>query len=266
MKPVVSIIVPVYKRERELIELLESLTAQTFQQFEVLVINNDGPPKDSILAPFLNRLSIRSIELGENHHVRARNRGVDEAIGDVILLLDDDDLLLPTHIADGLDALRTSDLVFSDAELFRFEWKEGRRVVTEWEPFAYAFDETRMRQDSTFIPSGTMYHKRIHDTIGPFDETVYNYWDWDFLLRVMERFHISHPARATVLYAFNGTDNLSAKQDDTRRMYFERFCVKHDLSDMEMKNFHIVQSERRAYVRPTERTFTGEFPRGQKEN
>lgn len=260
MTPMVTIVIPAHSREAELTELLESLTVQTFKQFEVLIINNEGPPKQHLLAPFLNQLNVRLIELNENHHVRARNLGVAEAKGDIVLLLDDDDLLMPGHIEEGLRDLETADLVYTDAELFRFNWQDGRRVVTDWEPFAYAFDVERFRQDSTFIPSGTMYRKSIHDVIGPFDEDVYNYWDWDFFLRVMKQFEIAHPARATVLYAFNGHDNLSAKQDDTRRRYFERFCLKHGLENMEMKNFHIVQAERRGYSRETERTFTGDFP------
>lgn len=260
MRPLVTIVIPAYERETELVELLESLTVQTFDQFEVLIVNNEGPPKQHLLAPFLNRLAVRLIELGENHHVRARNRGVEEAEGEVILLLDDDDLLMPTHIEDGLRDLETADLVYPDAELFRFVWEDGRRTVTEWEPFAYELDETRMRQDSTFIPSGVMYKKSLHDSIGMFDETVYNYWDWDFILRVMACCEVVHPARATVLYAFNGEDNLSAQQDRTRRRYFDRFCHKHGLKNMEMKNFHIVQAERRQYVRQTERTFTGVLP------
>ncbi|MDX5979972.1 glycosyltransferase, partial [Exiguobacterium profundum] len=118
MNPIVSIVIPAYKRETELTELLESLTVQTFQQFEVLVMNNEGPPKQHLLAPFLNQLDARVIEVGENHHVRARNRGVLEARGDVILLLDDDDLLMPTHLEEGLRDLQQADLVYSDAELF----------------------------------------------------------------------------------------------------------------------------------------------------
>ncbi|KDN57138.1 MAG: glycosyltransferase [Exiguobacterium sp.] len=260
MSPLVTIVIPVHSREAELTELLDSLVVQTYQQFEVVVINNDGPPKQHLLAPFLNRLTIRYIELGENHHVKARNRGVREAAGEYILLLDDDDLLMPTHIELALEDIRSADLVFTDAELFRFEWQDGHRVVTDWEAFAYDLDLVRLRQDSTYIPSGTLYRKRLHDAIGPFDEDVYNYWDWDFILRVSEQGTIAHPARATVLYAFNGTDNLSAKQDETRRRYFDDFCEKHGLVNMEMKNFHIVQAERRDYVRQTERTFTGAFP------
>ena len=260
MKPLVTIVIPAYEREIELVELLESLSVQTFKQFEVLILNNEGPPKQHLLAPFLNRLTVRLIELGENHHVRARNRGVLEAKGEVILLLDDDDLLMPTHIEDGVRDLEEAELVYTDAELFRFNWIDGRRAVTEWEPFAYELDVERMRQDSTFIPSGTMYRKSLHDSLGMFDEEVYNYWDWDFILRVLACHKVAHPARATVLYAFNCEDNLSAKQDQTRRRYFERFCEKHGLTGLEMKNFHIVQSERRNFVRQTERTFTGDFP------
>ncbi|MCP6042775.1 glycosyltransferase, partial [Klebsiella pneumoniae] len=89
-----------------------------------------------LLAPFLNRLSIRYIELGENHHVKARNLGVQEANGEYVLLLDDDDLLMPTHLEQALEDIRAADLVFTDAELFRFIWEDGRRRVTDWEAFA----------------------------------------------------------------------------------------------------------------------------------
>lgn len=255
MTPVVSVIVPVYRRERELAELLDSLSAQTMQQFEVLLVNNDGPDKRSLLAPYEN-LDIRYIELGENHHVKARNLGVNEARGTYILLLDDDDALLPTHIEECLQDLQEADFVFTDAELFRFEWRDDTRHITSREPFAYELDLERLRQDSIYIPSGSMYRKELHDELGMFDESVYNYWDWDWILRVAGNHRIVHPPRATVLYAFNGTDNLSAQQDEERRRYFERFCEKHDLREMTMKNFQIVQEERRAFIRETRRDLT----------
>ncbi|WP_114570226.1 glycosyltransferase family 2 protein [Exiguobacterium flavidum] len=254
----VSVVIPTYNRENELRDALDSLARQTYTPFEVIVVNNGEGTLDWITErndPF--PISIASI--GENHHVRARNHGVTIARGEYIMLLDDDDVLLPTHIEElvrDLDA--GADLSYTDAELFEYTVKDGRRFVTHFEPFAYPYDKEEMRVDSTFIPSGAMYRRSLHDELGLFDEDVYNYWDWDWILRVGEKHLVLHPARATILYAFHPEGNHeSARQDEKRREYFNLLCRKHELPATEMKNFHIVQAERRGKRRDTRRSFDG---------
>lgn len=257
--PMVSVIIPTYNRLRELSEALEALTRQQFKDFEVIILNNNGDSIASVVAAFQDRLTLTHVDLPENHHVRARNHGVAIANGQYIVLHDDDDLLLPTHLAESVGDLEAgADLTYADAELFTYRWENGRRVVIETEPFAYPYERDAMKQDSTYIPSGSMYRKSLHQTLGAFDEDVFNYWDWDWILRVGKDHLVLHPARATVLYAFNPSGNhQSAQQDASRRVYFDRLVEKHDLPTTEMKNFHIVQTERRSRLRETRRTFDG---------
>ncbi|MDW2884238.1 glycosyltransferase family 2 protein [Exiguobacterium artemiae] len=257
--PMVSVIIPTYNRLRELREALTALTKQIYQDFEVIILNNNGESLTSVLADFQDKLTITSIDLPENHHVRARNHGVSLANGKYILLHDDDDLLLPSHIEEVVGDLEAgADLTYVDAELFTYEWEQDHRVVKTTEPFAYPYDREAMKEDSTYIPSGSLYRKSLHEELGLFDEDVFNYWDWDWILRVGQDHLVLHPARATVLYAFNPSGNhQSAKQDASRRVYFDRLVEKHHLPTTDMKNFHIVQEERRSRLRETRRTFNG---------
>ncbi|MCT4793363.1 MULTISPECIES: glycosyltransferase family 2 protein [Exiguobacterium] len=257
--PMVSVIIPTYNRLRELREALTALTKQIYQDFEVIILNNNGEPMTSVVADFQDKLTITAIDLPENHHVRARNHGVSLANGRYILLHDDDDLLLPSHIEEAVGDLEVgADLTYVDAELFTYEWQQDHRVVKTTEPFAYPYDREAMKEDSTYIPSGSLYRKSLHEELGLFDEDVFNYWDWDWILRVGQDHLVLHPARATVLYAFNPSGNhQSAKQDASRRVYFDRLVEKHHLPTTDMKNFHIVQEERRSRLRETRRTFNG---------
>ena len=167
--------------------------------------------------------------------------------------------MLPSHIEEAVGDLEAgADLTYVDAELFTYEWQQDRRVVKTTEPFAYPYDREAMKEDSTYIPSGSLYRKSLHEELGLFDEDVFNYWDWDWILRVGQDHLVLHPARATVLYAFNPSGNhQSAKQDASRRVYFDRLVEKHHLPTTDMKNFHIVQEERRSRLRETRRTFNG---------
>ena len=257
--PMVSVIIPTYNRLRELREALTALTKQIYQDFEVIILNNNGESLTSVVADFQDKLTITAIDLPENHHVRARNHGVSLANGRYILLHDDDDLLLPSHIEEAVGDLEAgADLTYVDAELFTYEWQQDHRVVKTTEPFAYPYDREAMKEDSTYIPSGSLYRKSLHEELGLFDEDVFNYWDWDWILRVGQDHLVLHPARATVLYAFNPSGNhQSAKQDASRRVYFDRLVEKHHLPTTDMKNFHIVQEERRSRLRETRRTFNG---------
>lgn len=168
-KPLVSIIIPTYNRLFSLAELVESLSRQTFQDFEVLIINDGGEHVEQVktLYPDLN-ISIINMEKNSKH-VHARNRGVMSAIGEFIMLIDDDDLLVPTHIDTMLKEISGYDLVYSDVEIINYQHVKGIRIPVNRFLFAYELDLMAMRKFSTFVASGCLYRSSIHRTIGLFD-------------------------------------------------------------------------------------------------
>jgi len=97
-----SIIIPLYNRPQEIKELLETLTKQTYTQFEVLVIE-DGSTDDAeaIVNTFTNRLDISYYVKPNEGQGFARNYGFARAKGDYFIVFDSD-CLIPSHYLDNV--------------------------------------------------------------------------------------------------------------------------------------------------------------------
>jgi GT2 family glycosyltransferase len=96
----VSIIIPTYKREKDLQECLNSILSQSDLPFEVIIIDNANSPKTEELVKKNKELFEKNnvflkylINRKENSLTSARNIGVKNAVGDIILFLDDDVVL-----------------------------------------------------------------------------------------------------------------------------------------------------------------------------
>lgn len=242
-QPMISVVIPTYNRPAMLCELLESLARQTYRNFEVIIVNDCGDSVDFVRELYAELpISVITQEVNRKH-VAARNRGVQAAAGEWIMLCDDDDLLLPSHMATMIEAIADADLVYSDVEIFDYRVEEGTRIPTSRLVFAYEFDLAAMRKFSTFVSSGCLYRKAIHDSIGFFDEEVYHYWDWDFILRVAKGFRVKRVPIAGVLYAFsNAGDNLSGNVE-SMRPFLNKLSAKHQLGDLPVKNFFLLLEE-----------------------
>ncbi|ASS87374.1 glycosyltransferase [Geobacillus lituanicus] len=244
MRPSVSVVIPTYNRPYPLAELLESLSRQTYKPFEVIIVNDGGVPVHDVVVLY-PELDIRLIDRRDNEgHVAARNEGVKAARGECIMLCDDDDLVLPCHLERMVTALEHADFAYADAEIVQYRTENDRRIPSARFLFAYEYDLEAMRTFSTYVPSGSVYRKALHDNIGDFDPSVHHYWDWDFFLRAAAACRIMRVAAATVLYAFSPDgDNVSRHMNDKRRQYLRRLCEKHGLGDLPMKNFWLLLDE-----------------------
>jgi len=242
-KPLISIVIATYNRPLLLAELVESLSRQTFQDFEVIIVNDHGESVDRVKSLYKD-LDITIIEMGRNSkHVLARNAGIQATKGEWIMLIDDDDLLVPTHIETMVKARDEYDLLYSDVEIVQFELRNQIRYPLERRLFAYEFDLEGMRKFSTFVASGCLYRREIHDQIGLFDPEVHNYWDWDFFLRVADQYRVKRVAMAGALYDFSDFNNNQSKNLGPRKFYLDRLCEKHNLGELPSKNFFLLLEE-----------------------
>jgi glycosyltransferase involved in cell wall biosynthesis len=131
--PAVSIIIPAYNVDEYIGAALDSVFAQTWQDFEVIVVN-DGSPRtaqlEAALAPYRDRIVYIS---QENRGVSgARNTGIRAARGEFYAQLDPDDLWEPEYLSTQLETLRNSpgaDLVFPNAVIFGEGPEVGRTFL-----------------------------------------------------------------------------------------------------------------------------------------
>ena len=115
--PVVSIVTPVYNVEKFIEETMDSVRAQTFEDWELLLVE-DGCKDDTVgvIQSYLEITGeerIRLIQMEQNGGAaRARNRGVMEARGQYLTYLDADDLWEPQKLEHELAFLRERDAAF----------------------------------------------------------------------------------------------------------------------------------------------------------
>ncbi|MDJ1122154.1 glycosyltransferase [Olsenella sp. YH-ols2217] len=137
--PVVSVLVPVYNVERYLEECLESLVAQTFQDFEAIIIN-DGSTDGSraIIQAFLDRDSrFRAIDKSNSGYGASMNRGLDEARGTYVSILESDDVMVPEGLQVLVDAACVTDAQVVKGD-FEYYWSSPERheraaiVESDW--------------------------------------------------------------------------------------------------------------------------------------
>ena len=98
--PRVSVLMPVYNGEQHLATALESILAQTFEDFEFLIINDGSTDEtDTILRSYTDP-RIQIIENEQNLGlIESLNRGLDMAKGEYVARMDSDDISLPTRLA-----------------------------------------------------------------------------------------------------------------------------------------------------------------------
>src|ERR1035438_7963147 len=108
MAPLLSVIIPAYRAAQYIAAALDSVLAQTFKGYEIIVVNDGSPDTEELeraLEPYRDRIIYL---LQENQGLSgARNNGIRAARGTYIAPLDADDVWAPEHLAAQLDRKST---------------------------------------------------------------------------------------------------------------------------------------------------------------
>jgi glycosyltransferase involved in cell wall biosynthesis len=147
--PLVSFIVPCYQHARFLATALDSIMAQTFPDYEVVVVDDGNAPEEAaaIRAVCENYPvdKVRLVVLAHNSGLAtARNLGVESTRGQWLAMLDADDKLAPTWLEASLRAieLNPKQFAYSDAYLW---WPAEQDKLTELPAHDYDFEELLVR-------------------------------------------------------------------------------------------------------------------------
>ncbi|MCQ2217108.1 MAG: glycosyltransferase [Paludibacteraceae bacterium] len=108
----VSIIVPVYKAESTIRRCIDSILSQTYQNFELILVDDGSPDNSGAICDEYAQSDIRvKVFHKENGGVSsARNLGIDKASGKYLVFVDSDDYVTPTFLIDMLQ-LKSSQFV-----------------------------------------------------------------------------------------------------------------------------------------------------------
>jgi len=106
-----SLIIPVYNRPEDMQEVLEGLSAQTYKNFEVLVVESGSSIKsDTVVESFKNHLNIQYFYKGNDGQGFSRNYGMKRAKGDYLIILDSDIIIPPDYLEEVFQYLSEHQL------------------------------------------------------------------------------------------------------------------------------------------------------------
>ena len=194
-RPAVSVILPVFNGEAYIQAAIESVFAQTFQDFELIVVDDGSTDATlAILECYGDRLEI--IRQQNAGHASARNAAARKANGDWIAMIDADDVWHPEKLQQQLAAATFADVVYTAAHNFEDAVRVDNATFTRGDcPSGDVFDCLML--DNFITHSSILMRRDKFLAAGGYDETLRTTCDWDLWLRMSAsgcRFHgISSP-------------------------------------------------------------------------
>ncbi len=180
----ISVVIPNYNGERFVARTLESVLNQTYQNFEIIVVDDystDGSPE--IIGRYCEKEPrIRLIRLPENKGVaNARNTGILQAYGDYIALLDNDDLWVPDKLERQIRLSEKADIVYCSYDFIDEDDQPIKRpfIVTKQITFDSMLASSMISCSTAFIKADVLKANLFNDQFYHEDYVL-----WMQLLRI----------------------------------------------------------------------------------
>jgi glycosyltransferase involved in cell wall biosynthesis len=208
-KTQVSVIIPTYNRGWTIGEAVDSVLAQDYRDFELIVVD-DGSTDNTPQVLDAYRGAIKVFRQENKGVSAARNRGISEASGRFIAFLDSDDLWLPQKLSRQVEFFNTTP----DALICQTEevWiRSGVRVNPKKrhkKPSGMIFEPSLAL--CLVSPSAVMIRRSLLEIVGNFDEALPACEDYDLWLRISCRFPVYHIDTPLIIKRGGHEDQLSA--------------------------------------------------------
>ena len=188
-KPMVSVIIPTYNRGWILKEAIDSVLAQDYKEYELIVVDDGSTDNTRAILDTYGQdiIVLRQVNKGVS---AARNRGIAEAEGQLVAFLDSDDLWLPRKLSRQVEFFKSNpDALINQTE--EIWMRNGVRVNPKnrhRKPSGMIFE--RSLGLCLVSPSAVMIKRQLFDAVGVFDENLPACEDYDLWLRISCRYPV----------------------------------------------------------------------------
>lgn len=248
----VSVIIPVYNAEKYLRQCVKSVCAQTYENIEILLINDGSTDSSGLIIEQLRLEDSRIKVFHQPTNVgigTVRNTGVEMARGEYLAFIDADDWMDPNHIADLVELLERTDSDIAIANFTRYYVSENRyeihitdqdyyeMVLTSEEWFRYQYGQPHNLSLCFTVPWGKIYKRSLFknllyytDGFGEDDRTT-----WKLYLMSDK---IAYMHRSSLVYRVNET---SITQRTKQAEVFSQEPVLERIAILSMLGFDLSQ-------------------------
>src|SRR5689334_9876959 len=237
--PRVSVVIPAYNAAEFINETLDSVLAQTFSEFEVIVVN-DGSPDTDDLERALERYpeKLHYIKQANQGAAAARNTGIKAARGEFVAFLDADDTWLPKFLEKQLELLQRThaDFVYADALLTGDSPLAGRTFMQVQPSRGEVTAASLLSVQVTVLTSTVLARKEPIVAVGMFDVTLRRGHDFELWLRLAKhgiRFAYQHDVLAHHRILETGLSGGTISQLERTLSVLDKIRARDDLSEKE---------------------------------
>lgn len=235
-RPTVSLIIPFYNRERYLQRTLQSIAAQRYTNYELLLVDNASTDNgvDVCLSWMKVHTEIQcSLFRCDKHGASAaRNVALRQAQGQFVYFFDSDDEIDPNYLHDASTLFAKADLIFSSSSLVFKDGRSHTRTI-------FRHGTLRDHVLCSMINTQAMLARRsLFEEVGGWDENLPSWNDWEIAIRLFlraeqgdvriawlsktyHRIH-QHPDSITGLGWAATADNIESAIDKAEKLFAQR--------------------------------------------
>jgi glycosyltransferase involved in cell wall biosynthesis len=190
-KPLVSIVLPTYKRAHVLPYAISSVLNQTYKNLELIIVDDNSPDDTSAVVKSFNDSRIRYVRNDPNLKLpRALNRGFSLACGEYLTWTSDDNIYAPNAIEKMVDAINSEncDFVYSDY----YHFVELDTNLQPMSPHHIKSPSPVQLERQNHIGACFLYSRKLYEEIGDYDPELFLVEDYDYFMRIAKRFKMTH--------------------------------------------------------------------------
>ena len=232
--PLVSIIIPTYKRPNDLIRAIESVLSQSYKNIEIKVVDDNNPDTperketEILMKQFKDQERVEYIQHENNKGgSAARNTGWKKSKGEYITFLDDDDEISPDKIKKQVECLEQLDKTWGACYTgYKVIKPNGGYQISGEHRSGDLYIGALMR--TLFMGSGSnlFLRKSVVDEINGYDESFVRNQDIEFMARALENYKLAYIDE--VLLTIYQDGNRAVRTYEQLEKYAENYCRKFD--------------------------------------
>ena len=226
----ISVVVPLYNKEQSITATLQSICEQTYKDMEILVVDDGSTDKSVAVVTSYPDMRIRLIHKENGGVCSARNRGIIEAKGEYVALIDADDLWDKEYLIEHVRMIHD----FPEAAMWGINFAETdngklvRKLATGlpngYRGYVENYFQMKGRISDLFCSSSVVIRRSVFDKVGMFDECIKYAEDTDMWWRIIATHKVAFHDRYMVFYRFDA-ENRALKRT-IQLKYFLPYYIK----------------------------------------
>lgn len=243
-----SVIIPLYNKELSIFNTIQSVLDQTFQEFEIVVINDGSNDNSAKIVENIGDSRIQLIHQENQGVSAARNKGIEEAKNEWIAFLDGDDLWMENH----LEILSKMIVNFPKDKVFCTSYVTSNETMPEDNEHKVKiiedyFSET-LKYGSFFWTSVACFNHDIFEKVGHFNIQLNRGEDLDLWTRIARQYRFIRSLRVTAIYRLDA-ENRSDKNFNLIQSRVYNYDFAGAVTESEIKYYqHQISKTLRAFL------------------